>query len=274
MESWRVFAAIADRVRTTAPFVVRVAGRMTGAGAGRMLDLILPPTCLCCGAVMASAGGMCGTCWPRLVFISRPCCERLGTPLPFTPVGMAGPYVCAEAIAHPPAFDRARAAVLFTGPARDLVHGLKYADRLHLAAPLAKLMAQAGRELLRDADLIVPVPLHAFRLWRRRFNQAALLARHVSRHSGTLWRADVLLRVRATPSQVRLSRAERHRNMAGAFAVPELARALVQDRRILLVDDVLTTGATLDACARVLRRAGAAGVDVLTFARVDEPVSV
>lgn len=219
---------------------------------------------------MAGKGGLCGTCWPRLTFIARPFCERLGTPLPFTPLGDAGPYLSAEALADPPAFARARAAVVFGDISRDLVHGLKYGDRLDLARPMARLMAQAGRDVLADADLLLPVPLHAFRLWRRRFNQAALLARHLASGAEKKWRTDTLVRVRATPSQISLSRLERHRNVSGAFAVRAAAEAHVYGRRILLVDDVLTTGATLDACARTLRRAGAAHVDALTFARVVE----
>jgi ComF family protein len=185
-------------------------------------------------------------------------------------VGDAGPYLSPQALTDPPAFDRARAAVVFGDISRDLVHGLKYGDRLDLAQPMARLMAQAGRDVIAQADLILPVPLHAFRLWRRRFNQAALLTRHLATASKKKWRTDALVRVRATPSQITLSRLERHRNVAGAFAVPPAAEAHVHGRRILLVDDVLTTGATLDACARPLRRAGASHVDALTFARVVE----
>lgn len=258
--------AVPIRWRTRlAPF-----GRLAGGAAGALVDLVLPPTCMSCHAVMAGKGGLCGACWPRMTFISRPFCERLGSPLPFTPVGDAGPYLSPQALTDPPAFDRARAAVVFGDISRDLVHGLKYGDRLDLAQPMARLMAQAGRDVIAQADLILPVPLHAFRLWRRRFNQAALLTRHLATASKKKWRTDALVRVRATPSQITLSRLERHRNVAGAFAVPPAAEAHVHGRRILLVDDVLTTGATLDACARTLRRAGATHVDALTFARVVE----
>ncbi len=260
------------RLASGAPWRRRLAPvvRLVGGMGQHLVDLVLPPTCMACQAVIVGRGGLCGACWPRLVFISRPFCERLGTPLPFTPVGDAGPYLSSEALAAPPAFDRARAAVIFGDVSRDLVHGLKYGDRLDLARPMARLMAQAGRDVIAQTDLIVPVPLHAFRLWRRRFNQSALLARHLATASEKNWRTDALVRVRATPSQVSLSRLERHRNVSGAFAVPPAAEPHVCGRRILLVDDVLTTGATLDACARALRRAGAAHVDALTFARVVE----
>lgn len=238
------------------------------AAAGRLaFNFALPPTCIACTAVTGEAGGLCGTCWGRLTFITRPYCERTGSPFAFDP---GEPLVSPEAVADPPAFDRARAAVLFDAVARDLVHGLKYADRLDLAAPMGRLMAQAGRELLADAGMLVPVPLHPLRLWRRRFNQAALLARRVSRASGVPVRADLLRRRRATTTQTHLDRAERRANVAGAFHVPAAAAPSLAGTRVVLVDDVYTTGATLDACARALRQAGAARVDALTFARVVE----
>lgn len=244
------------------------AARMGQAAARGLLDLVLPPTCISCRAVVGEAGGLCGACWGRLALISPPVCDRMGTPFPYAPPG--GLMLSPEALADPPAFDRARAAVLFGPVSRDLVHHLKYGDRLDLARPLARLMRQAGRELMAEADLIVPVPLHALRLWRRRFNQSALLARHLSVLGGVPAAMEALQRTRATVSQVNLTRAERRANVAGAFRVTRAAEGLVAGRRVLLVDDVFTTGATLDACARALRRAGAAHVDALTFARVVE----
>ena len=243
---------------------------MSGLAMGA-LDLVLPPTCIGCGARVRDAGGLCGACWGRLAFIERPYCERLGIPFAYEPFGMRGaPRLSPEAMDHPPAFDRARAAVKFGGVAQDLVHGLKYGDRLDLARPMARLMLRAGNEVLAEADLVIPVPLHAVRLWRRRFNQAAVLAQAIAAASARPCRTDLLKRIRATHSQVTLSRLDRRANVAGAFAVPAALEAQVCGRRILLVDDVLTTGATLDACARTLRRAGATHVDALTFARVVE----
>lgn len=231
-----------------------------------VLGLALPPTCISCGGVTGVAGGLCGQCWGTMAFITRPYCARTGAPFPYD----TGALLSAAAAADPPAFDRARAAVLFEGVARHLVHNLKYADRLDLARPMARLMRQAGGELLADAQMLVPVPLHPFRLWRRRFNQAALLARHIARESGVPVRADLLARTRVTPSQTALSRTQRRANVAGAFAVRRTATSLVAGARVVIVDDVYTTGATLDACARALSRAGAARVDALTFARVVE----
>jgi ComF family protein len=170
-------------------------------------------------------------------------------------------------MAEPPVFARARAVARFEdGPARTLAHRLKYSDRGELAPPIARWMARAGADLLADADLLAPVPLHPLRLWRRRFNQAALLAREISRQTGKPCDLGALLRVKATQSQVGLSRAQRAENVQGAFRVAE--GAAVRARKIVLVDDVLTSGATVNAASRALLRAGATRVDVLVFARV------
>lgn len=229
------------------------------------IDLVLPPTCLSCRKPVGAAGGLCPSCWSGLGFIERPYCDRLGTPFA-SDDGDA--TISPAAIADPPAYDRARAAARFGDVARDLVHLLKYGDRLDLAAPLGGWMARAGRELLADADELVPVPLHWSRLWQRRFNRSAMLARAISARANVPVADDVLLRTRATPPQVGLARKERARNVQGAFAVEKSARIRVKGRNLIVVDEVLTSGATADACARVLRRAGAARVDVLVLARV------
>ena len=176
-----------------------------------------------------------------------------------------------EAIAKPPAYDRARAAVRYDDVARALVHRFKYGDRLDLAPMMGRWVARAGRELLADADGLIPVPLHWRRLWTRRFNQSAALAGVISGISSVPMLHDVLKRVRATPQQVGLSREQRADNVQGAFRVPPERKAEVAGRRLILVDDVLTSGATVDTCARALLRAGAAHVDVLVFARVVAP---
>jgi ComF family protein len=174
-----------------------------------------------------------------------------------------------EALANPPAYGRARAVARFEdGPARLLVHRLKYGDRLELARPLGTWMARAGAELLAETDVVAPIPLHRSRLWTRRFNQAAALASHVARAAGVACDPFLLERVKATASQVGMTRVQRTENVQGAFRIPTRSAMAVHGRRILLVDDVLTTGATLNAAAHVLLRGGAAKVDVLVFARV------
>ena len=242
--------------------LLRAAG-IAGRFGRAILDLALPPQCLACEKPVAQSGGLCVACWSGLKLIERPYCERLGTPFPadFGP-GLLSP----AAIAKPPDFDRARAVARFDGAARDLVHRLKYADGVHLARPLGAMMARAGHELLEEGALILPVPLHRGRLWSRRFNQSALLAREVARISGAELRLDAVLRVKATRPQVGLTQAQRAENLSGAFRVAD--RAAIAGRRVVLVDDVVTTGATVGRLARLLRRAGAASIDVLTFAVV------
>jgi ComF family protein len=176
-----------------------------------------------------------------------------------------------EAIANPPAYDRARAAVRYDDVARTLVQAFKYGDRLDLAPMMGRWMARAGRELLSDAEALIPVPLHWRRRWARRFNQSAVLAGWISGQCGVPVVHDGLKRIRATEQQVGRSRTERAENVQGAFVVPANHRAGIRGRRLILVDDVLTSGATVDACTRALLRAGASHVDVLVFARVVAP---
>jgi len=241
----------------------RLAGALR-ATFGLAVDVALPQLCAACREPVG-AEGLCAACWSKLSFIAPPYCERLGIPFPFDP----GPGVLSmEAIADPPAYRRARAAVRYDDVARKLVHAFKYGDRLDLAPTMGRWMGNAGRPLLAEADAIVPVPLHWRRQWARRFNQSALLAEVIGKASGVAVDHAALRRVKATPQQVGLSQAERAQNVQGAFRVPPSAKSEVAGRRLLLVDDVLTSGATVDACSRALLRAGAAQVDVLVFARV------
>ena len=242
----------------------RLAGAWRGLfGAAR--DLALPPLCPSCRELVGDPA-LCAECWSKLSFIAPPFCARLGTPFAYD--GGEG-LLSMEAIANPPAYRRGRAAVRYDDIARTLVHALKYGDRLDLAPLMGRWMANAGRELFADADALVPVPLHWRRLWARRFNQSAALAATIAAESGVDVAHLALKRVKATPQQVGLSKAERAENVQGAFRVPPDS-AEVKGRRLIVIDDVLTSGATADACARALLRAGAASVDVLVFARVVE----
>jgi ComF family protein len=242
------------------------AGRALRLAARTALDLIYPPACLVCRAATGDLGTLCPGCWAKMRFIERPYCERLG--IPFAQDLGAG-LLSPEAIADPPVYHRARAVARFDdGPVRALVHLLKYGDRTEMAKPLGRWMARAGVELLETADLIVPIPLHRLRLAARRFNQAAALAQSISSACGVPTDFLALERVKPTPPQVGLSRLQRAGNVQGAFRVPDEARIRVSGRQIVLVDDVLTSGATTNAAARALLRGGAAAVDVLVFARV------
>lgn len=236
---------------------------------GSAADLLLPPLCLACRKRVGQHGRLCGPCFAAVDFITPPVCDRLGIPLPFD---IGETQLSAAAIARPPVYDRARAVAHYSGVMRDLVHGLKYGDR-HEGLPLfGRWMSEAGADIVRDCDLIVPVPLARLRLWSRRYNQAALLANALAEVSGKPCDPFVLERVRATQSQVGLSFDQRQRNVAGAFRVATEGTSRVRGTRILLVDDVVTTGATVEASARALRRAGASRVDVLSLARVVGPI--
>lgn len=229
-----------------------------------LTDLVLPPQCLACDRRVAGDGGLCPACWSALRLIERPYCERLGTPFPYD---MGAGAESAEAIADPPPFRRCRAVAAFDDVARRLVHGLKYRDRLELATWMGEWMARAGAELVGEADLVVPVPMHGRRLWSRRFNQSASLAAAVAAIAGKPLSTAALLRVKPTRQQVGLTATERDRNVRGAFKVDDDQRLAVAGRSVLLVDDVLTTGATAGEAARTLAAAGAASVQLLTFAR-------
>lgn len=247
-------------------------GRAAAGAANRLLDALLPPRCLGCGEAVDRQGGLCAGCWTRLTFIAPPFCACCG--LPFEYEAQEG-ALCGACVAAPPPFARARAVLVYDDGSRPLVLGFKHGDRIHAARAYGVWLARAGRELLEDADRLVPVPLHRGRLFRRRYNQAALLAQALSRHSGVPTVPDLLERRRATPTQGGLDRQGRERNVKGAFRLrPGLSgqglagQKLIDGQRLVLVDDVLTTGATLAECTRVLLRAGAARVDVLTLARV------
>lgn len=229
----------------------------------RASDFLFPPGCPGCGRVMADHGALCQVCWRDVRFIERPYCEVLGTPFAHD---LGSGFLSAEAIANPPDFNRLRAVCAFDGVGRKLVHALKYRDHTELAPMMARWMARAGKELIEDCDVIVPIPLHRWRLVSRRFNQAADLARALGHETGRPMLADALRRRRRTVQQVGLDRAQRAANMKGAFEVTLPGKADILGKRVVLVDDVYTTGATVSAATRVLKRAGAAKVDVLTFA--------
>jgi ComF family protein len=240
-------------------------GRWLSRAGRSALDALYPPLCVGCGTIAGEPASLCPACWSDMPFISRPFCERLGSPFA---VDIGGTLLSPAAIADPPVFARARAVALHRGAAQEMVHKLKYGDRQELALAMARLMASAGAELIKEADVLVPVPMHWTRLLHRRFNQAAVLARVLAAQVNLPLESEVLMRRKRTPTQVRLTKTERQQNLQGAFAVRAEARLLVSGRRVLLIDDVMTTGSTANAAARILLRAGATNVDVLSFTRV------
>ena len=244
-------------------------GWQLGQAAGRaVLDALLPPHCLTCDALVGAPGQFCPECFRQTVFITAPHCLSCAVPFPHARHS-AATIVCDTCAADPPPWGEARAALAYDQQSRRLVLPFKHADRPDLAAALARMMARAGAVLLARADLLVPVPLHRRRLLARRYNQSALLARAIARLSGVPHAPAALRRIRATQSLGELSAEARARMLAGAIAVRRAAA--VAGRHVLLVDDVLTSGATARDCTRALLAAGAAGVDVLVAARVRHP---
>ena len=233
--------------------------------AARTLDVLFPARCLKCGIELDATGALCASCWPEIAFIAPPQCACCGLPFPFDSGEGA---VCGACLQASPEFDRARAVFVYNDASRDLVLSFKHADQTHAAPGFGRWLARAGRDLVADADFLVPVPLHRRRLFARRYNQAALLAHAVAKETGCAVAPDALIRTKPTQPHVDMGRSARLRNVAGAFAVNPRWRRHLTDKRVVLIDDVFTTGATVSSCARVLRRAGAARVDVLTLARV------
>src|SRR5258706_9181014 len=242
------------------------AGRAARHGVRAVLDLLFPPLCMSCKTRLFEPHALCATCWRAMSFIDGPLCVRCGMPFDIDP---GGETICGSCHAKAPDFDRARSLFRYDDASKRLILGFKHGDRLDQAPAFARWLERTGRPLLAEADLIVPVPLHRGRLWKRRYNQAAILAKGLSRLSSRPHDPLLLHRSRATPSQGEMPSAKaRRRNVQRAFAVPVAKAARLNGQNILLVDDLFTTGATLNACARALKRAGAARVDALTLARV------
>ena len=228
-----------------------------------LLDLILPPRALDHGAATQTAG-LSAEAWQQIRFLEAPVCDGCGAPFEHD---LGEGVRCAACSSRPRVFSRARAACLYDDASRDLVLQLKHADRTELAGLLSRWLSRAAAELIEDADLITPVPMRPLRLLRRRYNQAAELARPLARRWRRRYAPQVLERLKEG-GQAGKSASGRRRAVAGAFQVPERSKRLVEGRRVLVVDDVMTTGATAEACARALLRAGASAVDVAVVARV------
>lgn len=230
-----------------------------------VLDQILPPTCCGCGVVLPEPHALCGDCWGTVTFLGEPCCNACGHPFEYE---IPEQTLCGRCISHPPAFDRARSAVEYNATSKDFILAFKHADATDMAQLLGKWMKVASGDLMQSCDVIIPVPLHWTRLLSRRYNQSAMLALALSKITGKPVFVDALVRHRKTKSQGHLGMTARKKNVNGAFRIKPKHRSFMKNKRILLIDDVYTTGATVNATAKVLKRAGAVGVDVLTVARV------
>jgi ComF family protein len=228
------------------------------------LDVLMPPQCLCCGMIVEKAQTLCPACWPRLHFIDGPRCAVCGVPFE---VDLGEGAICGECARSRPPYGRARAVLVYDDGSKPLILKFKQGDRGEAAVAYGHWMARAGAEILADADLLVPVPLHWTRLFARRYNQAALLAYAVGRLSGVSVAPDLLVRRKRTPKLGTLGPSARRRAVQSAIAIHPRQRHRLRGRRVVVIDDVHTTGATLAACVRVLLAAGAGNVDVLTLAR-------
>src|SRR5215471_679233 len=248
-------------MEASATFTARTSDRLRRIGRA-LVDGVLPPRCLSCGEIIEQPDALCSRCWSGITFFAPPWCVLCGLPFPH-PIGEDA--LCGNCARERPAWDQARAVLRYDKRSRSLVLGLKHGDHTHVARAFGRWMHRAGSEVLTGADLLVPVPLHWSRLFRRRFNQAALLAHAIRAAGGPEIAADWLVRRRRTPSQGRLGPAARERNVRGAFSV-RAGRSFI-GRRVVVVDDVMTTGATVEECARVLKRADALSVGVLTLPR-------
>ena len=235
-----------------------------GAAFRPLLDYALPPRCAACGVIVHETGTLCAPCWRSIDFLGEPQCAVCGIELPSA--GEDGQ--CGASLATPPPYERARAVMRYGEVARTVAHRLKYARRVSLAGVMATQIARLLGEVEPDSAILVPVPLHRWRIWSRGFNQSALIARHMSKRTGVPVELDLLRRARNTPQLHGLGRRERARVVQGAFALSPNAPSRLAGKTAILVDDIWTTGATATACASLLRRGGAARVEILCWTRV------
>lgn len=230
-----------------------------------VVDLIFPPRCPLCGGGLAEQSGLCSSCWAELAIPGEPACATCQRPFS---AGIVDGSICAPCLANPPRHDGIAAGTLYNPASRKLVLAFKHGHRIALAPMLARFIAGRLPEAVGPDWLVIPVPLHRWRLWRRGFNQAGLLARELARARGATLLVDGLIRRKQTPPLGGLGRKARARTLSGAITLNPRRAARIKGARIVLVDDVLTSGATTDACVSALKRAGAEAVVIACFARV------
>lgn len=249
-------------------FSVPIAGiRRVG---GWVLDTLIPAQCLGCQEIVDTPGALCASCWPKIRFIERPYCDACGVPFDFD-VGAGA--LCPACIRDRPEYERGRSAVVYDDGSRGLILGLKYGDRTDAVRSFARWMMRAGNEVLADADMLVPVPLHWTRLFTRRYNQSALIAHALGKIANVPVAPDLLVRTRRTPPLGGLGASQRSTTMRNVIDMHPRRRRDLSGCRVVLIDDVHTTGSTLRSCSRTLLNAGAEAVDVLTVARTVHTVN-
>lgn len=229
------------------------------------VDFILPPRCLLCYERTVDAHNVCASCWQGLTFISKPQCVKCGIPFEY---GMADNLSCAPCLDKQPEFNQMRSAVVYNDISRHLVLCFKHGDMLQLSKLLSRWMHTAGKEIISRSDILIPVPLHFTRLMWRQYNQAAILSNQIAKLADKNKHNEILTRNRYTPSQGKKTYKERVKNVKSAIQINPKYADLICGKNVLLIDDVYTTGATINECCRILKAGGASSIDVLTFARV------
>lgn len=252
-----------DQLRSSLPSLSAPMAGVRRAG-GWLLDVLIPAQCLGCETLVDTPGALCASCWPKIRFIDRPYCDACGVPFDFD-VGAGA--LCPSCVRDRPEYERGRSAVVYDDGSRGLILGLKHGDRTDTVRAFARWMARAGSEVLADADVLVPVPLHWTRLFKRRYNQSALIAYALGKLTGVDVAPDLLIRSRRTPPLGSLGASQRLATMRNVIAMHPRRRRDLSGCRVVLIDDVHTTGSTLRSCSRTLLKAGAGAVDVLTVAR-------
>lgn len=230
-----------------------------------LIDYLFPPVCLNCLTPLEVPHKVCSDCWQNIDFLIAPLCEVKGTPFPFD---LEPGTISATALKNPPHYDKARGVATYEGTMKELIHKLKYNDRHELLNLLVAWMKTAGIELIQQSDLIIPIPLYKSRQWERRFNQSALLAKRLSEQSNIPYECSILLRKKKTRSQVGLTSKERYQNLKNAFVIEETKKNKLEGKSILVIDDVITTGATINSAAIALKKSGAKSVNILSLAIV------
>ena len=240
----------------------------------KIIDFVLPPRCIVTGDIVDRQGMLSGSAWAELNFIADPKCMRCGIPFEFIEETDIQDSVCGACMKSPPLYSSARSALIYDNVSRDIILGFKHGDQTQAAPCFVPWLTQAGTKILDKADFLIPVPLHRWRILRRRFNQSALIVQHLSKNTKIPFILNGLKRVRATPTQGYLHANERKKNVKNAFTVPDAVIFQIRHKHIVLIDDVFTTGATVNECTKALLKNGAGTVSILTLARVVKPSRV